>query len=49
MSASNTLKPALARGDIQLIGATTFEEYQAHGKDSAFVRRFQLVRLAEPK
>lgn len=49
MSASNTLKPALARGDIQLIGATTFEEYRKHmEKDSAFVRRFQLVRLAEP-
>lgn len=49
MSASNTLKPALARGDIQLIGATTFEEYRKHmEKDSAFVRRFQLVRLSEP-
>lgn len=49
MSASNTLKPALARGDIQLIGATTFEEYRKHmEKASAFVRRFQLVRLSEP-
>ena len=49
MSASNTLKPALARGDIQLIGATTYEEYRKHmEKDQAFVRRFQLVRLDAP-
>lgn len=49
MSASNTLKPALARGDIQLIGATTYEEYRKHmEKDQAFVRRFQLVRLEAP-
>lgn len=49
IDASNILKPALARGDIQMIGATTFDEYQKYiEKDSAFARRFQVVRLSEP-
>ena len=49
ISASNILKPALARGEIQIIGATTFEEYKNHvEKDSAFERRFQKVIVNEP-
>ena len=47
--ASNILKPSLARGDIQMIGATTFDEYQKYiEKDQALARRFQQVRLNEP-
>lgn len=49
IDASNILKPSLARGDIQMIGATTFNEYQKYiEKDQALARRFQQVRLSEP-
>ncbi len=49
MDASNILKPALARGDIQLIGATTVNEYRKHvEKDAALERRFQSVMVEEP-
>ena len=49
MDAANILKPALARGEIQCIGATTFDEYKKHlEKDSALVRRFQKIILKEP-
>ena len=49
MDASNILKPALSRGDLQLVGATTFKEYRKHiEKDSALARRFQLVKIEEP-
>lgn len=49
MDAANILKPALARGEIQCIGATTFDEYKKHlEKDAALVRRFQKIILSEP-
>ena len=49
MNAANILKPALAKGDIQVIGATTIEEYRKHiEKDSALERRFQPVLVEEP-
>ena len=49
MSAANILKPALARGEIQIIGATTLTEYRKHiEKDSALERRFQPVMVDEP-
>lgn len=49
MSAANILKPALARGEIQIIGATTLAEYRKHiEKDSALERRFQPVLIDEP-
>lgn len=49
MNAANILKPALARGEIQVIGATTLEEYRKHiEKDSALERRFQPVMVDEP-
>ena len=49
IDASNILKPSLARGDIQMIGATTFDEYQKYvEKDSALARRFQQVKVGEP-
>ena len=49
MDASNILKPALSRGEIQLIGATTLEEYRKYiEKDPALERRFQPVRVEEP-
>jgi ATP-dependent Clp protease ATP-binding subunit ClpC len=49
MDAANILKPALARGEIQCIGATTFDEYKKNiEKDSALVRRFQKIILPEP-
>ena len=49
MNAANILKPALSRGDIQVIGATTFTEYRKHiEKDAALERRFQPVTVAEP-
>ena len=49
MSAANILKPALARGDIQVIGATTLAEYRKHiEKDSALERRFQPILIEEP-
>lgn len=49
MSAANILKPALARGEIQIIGATTLSEYRKHiEKDSALERRFQPVLVDEP-
>lgn len=49
MDASNILKPSLARGEIQLIGATTIEEYRKHiEKDPALERRFQPVSVEEP-
>ena len=49
MNAANILKPALSRGEIQVIGATTFTEYRKHiEKDSALERRFQPVTVAEP-
>ena len=49
MNAANILKPALSRGEIQVIGATTFAEYRKHiEKDSALERRFQPVTVVEP-
>ncbi len=49
MDASNMLKPALARGELHMIGATTLEEYRKHiEKDAALARRFQTVFTAEP-
>lgn len=48
MDASNILKPALARGDIQIIGATTLNEYRKIEKDGALERRFQPVMVQEP-
>ena len=49
MNAANILKPALSRGEIQVIGATTFAEYRKHiEKDSALERRFQPVTVNEP-
>merc|ERR1719223_1830515 len=45
---SNMLKPALARGDLQLVGATTLDEYRIIEKDAALARRFQSVYVAEP-
>ena len=49
MNAANILKPALSRGEIQVIGATTFAEYRKHiEKDSALERRFQPVTINEP-
>ncbi|MBE7022461.1 MAG: ATP-dependent Clp protease ATP-binding subunit [Ruminococcaceae bacterium] len=49
MSAANILKPALARGDVQIIGATTLNEYRKHiEKDTALERRFQPVMVEEP-
>ena len=49
MNAANILKPALSRGELQVIGATTFNEYRKHiEKDAALERRFQPVNVAEP-
>jgi ATP-dependent Clp protease ATP-binding subunit ClpC len=49
MDAANILKPALARGELQCIGATTFDEFKKHiEKDAALVRRFQKIVLQEP-
>jgi len=49
MDAGNLMKPALARGELQCIGATTVEEYRKHiEKDAALERRFQPVRIGEP-
>ncbi len=49
MSAGNIMKPALSRGEIQVIGATTFNEYRKYiEKDAALERRFQPVTVAEP-
>jgi ATP-dependent Clp protease ATP-binding subunit ClpB/ATP-dependent Clp protease ATP-binding subunit ClpC len=49
MNAANILKPPLSRGEIQVIGATTFKEYRKHiEKDAALERRFQPVTVAEP-
>eukprot|EP00816_Leptocylindrus_hargravesii_P010465 CAMPEP_0196802480 /NCGR_PEP_ID=MMETSP1362-20130617/2080_1 /TAXON_ID=163516 /ORGANISM="Leptocylindrus danicus, Strain CCMP1856" /LENGTH=766 /DNA_ID=CAMNT_0042173787 /DNA_START=763 /DNA_END=3064 /DNA_ORIENTATION=- len=48
MDMSNMLKPALARGDLQLVGATTLDEYRIIEKDAALARRFQSVYIAEP-
>lgn len=49
IDAANILKPALARGEISIIGATTFDEYRTHiEKDSALERRFQTVKVDEP-
>jgi ATP-dependent Clp protease ATP-binding subunit ClpE len=48
MDAGNILKPALARGDLQLVGATTLNEYRKIEKDAALERRFQPVRVDEP-
>ncbi len=49
MNAANILKPALSRGEIQVIGATTFTEYRKHiEKDTALERRFQPVKVEEP-
>ena len=46
---ANILKPALARGELQIIGATTFEEYKKYiEKDAALERRFQLIQVEEP-
>lgn len=49
MSAANILKPALSRGEIQVIGATTFSEYRKYiEKDAALERRFQQIKISEP-
>jgi len=49
MNAANILKPALSRGEVQVIGATTFKEYRKYiEKDSALERRFQPVNIPEP-
>lgn len=48
MDAGNIIKPALARGDLQLVGATTLNEYREIEKDSALARRFQPVDVKEP-
>ncbi|WP_066759537.1 ATP-dependent chaperone ClpB [Crocinitomix algicola] len=49
MDAANILKPALARGELRAVGATTLDEYQKHfEKDKALVRRFQTVLIDEP-
>lgn len=48
MDAGNIIKPALARGELQLIGATTIKEYRDIEKDSALARRFQPVEVKEP-
>ncbi len=49
LDAANILKPALARGNLRCIGATTPQEYQKHiAKDKALARRFQVVRVAQP-
>ena len=49
MDASNMLKPALARGTLHCIGATTLDEYRKHiEKDAALARRFQSVLVEEP-
>ncbi len=49
MDASNIIKPALSRGELQAIGATTLNEYRKHiEKDAAFERRFQQVQIGEP-
>ncbi|MCL1867065.1 MAG: ATP-dependent Clp protease ATP-binding subunit, partial [Oscillospiraceae bacterium] len=49
MNAANMFKPALSRGEMQVIGATTFKEYRKHiEKDGALERRFQPVTIAEP-
>jgi ATP-dependent Clp protease ATP-binding subunit ClpB len=49
MDVSNMLKPALARGELQLVGATTLDEYRKHiEKDAALARRFQSVFISEP-
>ncbi|MBQ6674601.1 MAG: ATP-dependent Clp protease ATP-binding subunit [Ruminococcus sp.] len=49
MNAANILKPSLSRGEIQVIGATTFKEYRKHiEKDAALERRFQPVTVTEP-
>jgi len=48
MDAGNILKPALARGEFQLIGATTLNEYRKIEKDGAIARRFQPVQISEP-
>ena len=49
MNAANIMKPALSRGEIQVIGATTFTEYRKHiEKDAALERRFQPIKVEEP-
>ncbi len=49
MNAANILKPALSRGELQVIGATTFKEYRKYiEKYSALERRFQPVTVTEP-
>ena len=49
MDAANILKPALARGELRSIGATTLDEYQKYfEKDKALERRFQIVQVDEP-
>jgi ATPases with chaperone activity, ATP-binding subunit len=49
MDAANILKPALARGELQCIGATTLDEYRKHiERDAALERRFQPVKVGEP-
>ena len=49
IDASNVLKPALARGEIQCIGATTFDEYRKYiEKDAALARRFQAITVDPP-
>ena len=48
MDMSNMLKTKLARGELQLVGATALDEYQQLEKDAALARRFQNIYIAEP-
>ncbi|CAM5568094.1 hypothetical protein STENM327S_00286 [Streptomyces tendae] len=48
MDAGNILKPALARGELHIVGATTLEEYRRIEKDAALARRFQPILVPEP-
>ena len=48
MDAGNILKPAFARGELQVVGATTLKEYRKIEKDAALERRFQPVQVSEP-
>ena len=49
MDAGNVLKPALARGELQLVGATTLNEFRSIEKDAALARRFQSMRTRNQK
>jgi len=49
MDAANILKPALARGELQCVGATTLDEYRVIERDAALERRFQPIMVGEPR